>query len=106
MVYLALLCIFLGEVLAIWAEILYTKGYKFHIMLIPMILSGVLLLLWYKYWYAHIKNIWVIYVVSITTILIAEPLIISLLTNEWWTLGAKIGFILWVAWLLATMIIK
>ena len=106
MTFLALLSIFCGELLAILAEIFYTRWHSFRTMIIPMTIGGILLLIWYWLGYKYVKNIWIIYVVSITSILIIEPILISIVTWEQLTLWAKLLFILGVVWFLSTLFIK
>ena len=106
MTLIAIVSIFLGEFLAIIAEIFYTKWYSFRSMIILMTIGGILLLIGYGLGYKYVKNIWIIYVVSITSILIIEPILISFVTGEHLTLWAKIWFILGVGWFLSTLFIK
>jgi hypothetical protein len=96
---LAIVVLFLGEALAIYTEMLSAKAAKtggvtwpFGIwILVWMVLSGVLLLAGYYLGYLSTKNIWVVTVTSIASILIAEPILIIAFFNEWPTTGAWIG---------------
>lgn len=93
---LALLVVFLGEFLAITSEIFFSKGRYLYGMIFLMFIAGCLLL--GGYWLAnkYMESLWPIYIVSITAILILEPLIIYYITGESPGLGARIGFVLGV----------
>lgn len=101
-----LIFIFLGELLAIWSEILYAKWKNIYFMVLVMTIAWVLLLVWYWLGYKYLKNMWLIYIVSITSILILEPIIIYFLTWEVPNLWSKIWFAFWVIWFLSTIFIK
>lgn len=65
-------------------------------MIFLMFIAGCLLLV--GYWLAHkyMGSLWPIYIVTITAILILEPIIIYFITGETPNLGARIGFVLGV----------
>jgi len=94
--------IFLGEVTAILAEIYGAKFYsmpgssfaKIFFKLLPVIIiAGILLLGGYMLGLKTFKNIWIVSVISITSILIAEPIIDYTVTKQLPTKGALIGLI-------------
>ena len=93
------LLIFGGESLAIYQEMLVARAAKLSglspklglWLFIWMAISGGLLLAGYFLGYLSFHNIWIVTVISIGSILIAEPLLIMLLFNEAPTLGAWIG---------------
>lgn len=103
---LALFLVFLGEFLAITSEVLFIKGKNMFPIIVLMTIAGVFLLFGYYLGYKHIKNLWLIYIVSITAILILEPFIIYYFTGETPNLGAKIGFSLGTLGFLAAVLIK
>lgn len=99
--FLIILIIFLGETLAILAEITSAKYFALDhnsfsrgvIRAIPIMLTGSLLLV---FGYMHFKNIWIVSAVSITSILIAEPIINYTITKQLPGRGALIGLTLGV----------
>lgn len=103
---ISVLLVIAGELSAIIAEIWYAKGKNQYAMFALMTIAWVLLLLWYGLWYKYLKNLWVIYVVSITAILIIEPIVIYFVTGETPELWTKIGFICGIVGFLAVFLIK
>lgn len=98
--------VIVGEFCAILAEIFYSRGKNFYTMAALMTVAGIFLLLWYGLGYKHLKSLWIIYVVSITAILILEPIIIYMVTGESASLGTKIWFACGVVGFLAVFLIK
>ncbi|NCP77110.1 hypothetical protein GW830_03190 [bacterium] len=92
MQFLSLFLIFLGEFLAVTSEVLFIKGKNTIPLIILMTIAGIFLLYGYYLGYKHLQNLWLIYIVSITAILILEPFIIYYFTGEVPNLGSKIGF--------------
>jgi hypothetical protein len=95
---LAIFLVFLGELFAVYAE---TFAVKFSLwsggfwkMFLIMVLGGFLLVAGYVLGYRAYQNLWIITVISITTLLIAEPLVILVFFKQIPTVGAIIGFIL------------
>lgn len=103
---ISVLLVIVGELFAITAEVLYSRGKGFYSMAALMTIAGILLLLGYGLGYKHLKSLWIIYVVSITAILILEPIIIYFVTGETASLGTKIGFIFGLLGFLAVFLIK
>ena len=106
---IALLLILIGESIAIYAEISGAKLNSvnnsnfagiFIKMFLIISLSGVLLLLGYILGFSSFKNIWIISVISITAIIIVEPIIAYAIFKQFPTIGAIIGFALGVAGIL------
>lgn len=100
---LTILIIFLGETFAILAEVIAAKYYSFNdarflnifLKALPIIIiGGMLLLFGYMLGLRSFKNIWIVSTISITSILIAEPIINYTITHQLPTSGALIGFIL------------
>lgn len=97
------LAIFLGEGLMIYSEMYgarqYTPGSFNHIfwkMLTIMVPGGALLVAGYIFGYNAFKNIWIISVVSITSILLIEPVLAYAVFHQLPTKGAVAGLILGV----------
>lgn len=98
---LIIILIIVGESLAILAEMLAAKYYIQHPFLqafskvvLMMIVGGGFLVAGYILGFRFFQNIWIVSVVSITSILIMEPLLIYLVFNQAPTRGGLIGFIL------------
>lgn len=105
---IGLLCVIAGEFLSIYGEMIGSKyGWANSSLLIKpaifMIIGWLTLLFGYMLAYAGFKNIWVVTVVSITAILILEPLLARLFFHEIPTTGSVIGFACGVVWMLATI---
>ncbi|MFA5778331.1 MAG: hypothetical protein WC870_02490 [Candidatus Paceibacterota bacterium] len=101
--FLTILIIFTGEVFAIFAEVVAAKYYSFDnakffnifLKALPIIIIGCILLLFgYMLGLRSFKNIWIVSAISITSILISEPIINYFVTHQLPTTGALIGFIL------------
>ena len=103
--------LFGGEAIAIYQEMVAARAAKagslsFGVgawLFAWMMVSGVMLLAGYYLGYLSFKNIWVVTVISIGSILIAEPLLILAFFRESPTLGAWIGLILAVLGIAATI---
>jgi hypothetical protein len=101
-----------GEVITIGAEIYGAKYFGlefgnfktvFWKLVLPMTFGGFLLLTGYMLSMQSFKNIWVVTVISISSIIIAEPILNYAITHQSPTRGALIGFILGALGLLATL---
>ena len=106
-----LLCLFFGESLAIWSEIVAAKhidsfASTFWKMSGVMALAGLLLIAGYMLGLRYWQNIWIVGVVSIASIIIMEPLITYGLFHELPSKGALIGLVLGVLGLLSALFIK
>lgn len=106
--FIPFLILFLGESLAIYAEVVAAKNLTtitFWKMSLVMTVAGLLLVGGYvlgiKYW-----NIWTIGVVSIVSIIVMEPVIAYTVFQELPSKGAVIGFILGSMGLLSLIYIK
>ncbi|UCD03699.1 MAG: hypothetical protein JSW73_04125 [Candidatus Woesearchaeota archaeon] len=104
--------LFLGESLAIFAEMTAAKTYSisdkpalhiFLLMLIVILLAEAFLILGYMFGFSTFKNIWVISVASITSILIMEPILAYTFFNQLPTKGAVVGFVLGVLGFISAM---
>lgn len=104
----AILLVFFGELFAVSAETFGTRHEMFSSgfwkMIILMTISGILLVLGYFYGYKAYQNLWTITVISLTTLLIAEPFIIFVFFHQTPTIGALIGFILGIIGLICALV--
>lgn len=106
-----LLLLFVGESLAIYAEVIAAKNIQtfsstFWKMSALMTLAGLLLIAGYMLGLKYLHNIWIIGVVSITSIIIMEPLITYILFHELPSKGAFLGLILGIFGLFFALFIK
>lgn len=104
---LGIFLVFLGELFAIYAETFAVKyGFLsngYWRMFLIMTLGGLFLITGYLLGYKGFNNLWIITVISIATLLIAEPLIIVTIFNQIPTTGALIGFILGIIGLICSI---
>ena len=106
-----ILFIIFGEALAIYSEVIAAKNVNnflptFLKMPCIMMIAGIFLILGYMLGIKYFDDIWIIGVISITSIIIAEPIITYLIFSELPSKGAIIGLILGVLGLLAALFIK
>jgi|SRR3989344_6224917 len=94
--------IFVAEALYIFSEILSAKYYSdpesnfFQILgkiLIITIIGSVLILTGYMLGFRTFKNIWIVSVISITSILIVEPILAFAIFKQMPTKGAFLGLV-------------
>lgn len=106
------LILFLGEFLTIMGEIYAAKYFGADQSLFksialrfgPLIVLGSLLLMaGYMFSMAAFKNIWVVSVISVVSILIIEPILNYAITGQLPTRGAAIGFGLGILGLFSTL---
>ena len=100
---IVLVLLFFGEALAIYAEMLgakYVISQSFLQIFLKMFaliaVAGGLLIAGYMLGFKAFKNIWVVAVASITSILIIEPILAWTMFHQVPTKGAVSGFILGV----------
>jgi hypothetical protein len=100
---LVLVLLFIGEALAVYAEMAGAKSN--HIASHPLLqiflrmfllfaLGGGFLIAGYMLGFKAFKNIWIVSVASITSILIVEPILAWTFFQQMPTTGAIIGFVL------------
>lgn len=115
--YLALIAIaliFLGESVSIVAEMISSHSANFggnawnafFMMFLVITVAGALLIAGYILGFSAFRNIWIVSVTSIVSILIMEPLLAYLVFRQLPTLGAAIGLILGMAGLVVTLVVK
>lgn len=100
---LVIFLLFVGETLSIYAEMLAAKSSSANPSLLlqiflktflVIIVAGGFLIAGYVLGFKVFKNIWVVSVASITSILIMEPILAYTIFNQLPTRGALIGLIL------------
>ncbi len=96
-----IILIFFGEFIAIYAEVAASKHFSLNQTasgllrgIFMFIVAGVFLVVGYALGFKAFKNIWIVSVISITSILILEPVIDYFVFNQLPTKGAGIGLIL------------
>jgi hypothetical protein len=98
----SILIILLGEVIVIYAEIAGAKYYSLNpesffrafLRILPVVIvGGCTLLSGYMFGLKIFKNIWIVSVISITSVLIVEPALAYLVTGQIPTKGALIGLV-------------
>jgi hypothetical protein len=109
---LVLVLLFFGEALAIYAEMIGARSNHistqpffqiFLKMFLLITLAGGFLIAGYMLGFNAFKNIWIVSVISITAILIAEPILAWTIFQQTPTTGAIIGFILGAIGLLISL---
>ncbi|OGE87686.1 MAG: hypothetical protein A3J07_03155 [Candidatus Doudnabacteria bacterium RIFCSPLOWO2_02_FULL_49_13] len=107
--------IFAAEALYIFSEILSAKYYSqpesnflqiLGKILIITIVGSVLILTGYMLGFRAFKNIWIVSVISITSILILEPILAYTIFGQLPTRGALIGLILGTVGFATTIFVK
>ena len=110
-----ILLIFVGEALAIYAEIVGAKSYSinhnlffkiFFRMFLILAIGGALLIFGYILGFNVFKNIWIVSVISITSILIIEPILNYVIIEQLPTTGAVVGLIFGILGFIFTLTIK
>ena len=91
---LAIILLIIGEAISIYIELILAKGNK-NILLLSLIFIFATPFLLYGYilGYQSFQNIWVVSVISITSILIIEPVLCWIIFKELPSRGAIIGLI-------------
>ncbi len=113
---LSIVLLFLGEALSIYAELNFAEillhpgitpketVLTFIKMILVITLGGIFLLGGYYLGYFSFKNIWIISVVSITAILIADPFLAYTFFKQIPERGSIIGLTLGVLGMIATLV--
>ena len=111
----AVLCLVLGEALAIFAEMMSAKLYAgggthsfwpiFIKAFIAVTLAGALLIAGYMLGVRSFKSIWIVIVLSITPILIIEPIMGYALFETLPSRGASVGLIFGTLGFIATCVL-
>ncbi|MGE8412724.1 MAG: hypothetical protein ACN6QY_10215 [Pseudomonas sp.] len=103
----------LGEFCAIYSEVVVarlahagtTSGNELLVPVLIMCLGGLCLLAAYWLGYVAVGDIWIITVVSVTSLLILEPLVIWALFQQMPGRGALIGFCLGALGMLSAVLL-
>ncbi len=108
---ISILCIFIGESLAIYAEVIAAKGINtflssFWKMTALMFVAGAFLIAGYMFGMKYLQNIWIVGAISIASIVVVEPLITYLIFEELPARGPLIGLILGVLAIASALFIK
>jgi hypothetical protein len=108
---LAIILILVGEMLTIYTELFMARTARellnlreYWTVLIIISIGGALLLLGYRIGYNNFSNIWVVVGISLTSILIIEPILAFGMFNDHPTKGAVIGLILGTIGMLCTIL--
>lgn len=109
----AVILLFLGEALAIYAELYAAKKNVslfdkelFLKMFLLMAVAGGALIAGYMVGYKLFSNVWIVIALSIGAIVVIEPAIAYFLFKELPTKGAMIGLVLGVVGMLSSAFIK
>jgi len=86
-------CLFVGEALCIYSELLVAKGAGWLWTFFLITLAGIPLLMGYKYGYQCFSSMWPVLVLSIGSILIVEPILIASMFKQIPTWGSIAGFL-------------
>ncbi len=108
---LALLLLFLGELFAVYAEMVaarmpawqQTPAGTYWSIVITMSIGAVFLSVGYYLGYKTFQNIWIVMVISVVSILIVEPALSYIFFQELPNRGATVGLILGTLGLIATI---
>ena len=110
---LVTLIIFLGESLTIYAEMIAARTFSissqsfldvFLKMFLIFSFAGGVLILGYMFGFSSFKNIWIVSVISITSILISEPILAYAFFHQLPTTGAFIGLVFGLLGFISTML--
>lgn len=108
-----ILILFMGEALSVYSEMIAARSHSttdqhfFPIFLKGFLViagAGALLIAGYMLGFKSFKNIWVVSAMSITSILLMEPLIGYLIFHQLPTRGALIGLVFGALGFIATFI--
>jgi hypothetical protein len=109
---LSVLLIFVGESLSIIAELVGSRRVvheSFTSVFWPMFalitIAGACLVAGYMVGYLYTKNIWLIFVISIGSIVIVEPIVAYGLFREMPSMGSHIGIVLGACGIAAAFLI-
>lgn len=107
---LSILLIILGELLAIYAEVQAArKGFTFASFfpaVFVITLAGGMLVIGYVLGVAAFGDIWVVSVISITSIIVAEPIVNYMVFRDLPSIGTAVGFGLGALGLVVSLVFK
>jgi len=111
----AIILILFGEMITIYAEMLLARNNFlnspslskiFWQPFLIMVIGGTLLITGYFIGFGAFKNIWIVSVISITSILIIEPVLAYTIFHQLPTKGATLGFVLGALGFIVALFIK
>lgn len=87
----SIIAMFVGEALCIYSELLIARGSSWWWTFFLITLAGVPLLYGYKYGTATAESVWPVFVVSVVSILIVEPLLVWVMFHDRPSWGSVAG---------------
>lgn len=111
--WLAIACLIGGEALSVYSEMIAARSHTlgsdsfwliFAKSFAMIIVAGALLVIGYMVGFKSIKNIWIVSVLSVTSILIVEPTLAYAIFREMPTRGALIGLIFGALGFISTLL--
>jgi hypothetical protein len=99
----SILALFLCEALCIYSEMLVARGAGWLWTFFLITLAGIPLLIGYRYGYQSFGSMWPVMVVSVVSILIVEPLLVTMMFKETPSWGSVAGFVCGVVGLYLTL---
>ena len=110
---LTVLLLLTGEILTILIELFYARSAGKEISTkyslfsyLGIFIAGVFLIQGYRIGQSAFNNIWVIVAVSLTSILVVEPILAMVIFSDKPTLGSIIGFTLGLIGMVCSLTIK
>jgi hypothetical protein len=94
--FIAIFSLFIGEALAIYPELLITRGASWAWTFFIITLAGIPLLIGYRLGSQCFTTVWPVFVVSLTSIVIVEPLLLLFWLKQVPSWGSVAGLILGV----------
>ena len=89
---MAISALFIGEALCIYSEMLVARGASWTWTFILITLAGIPLLIGYRYGYQSLGSMWPVMVISVVSILIVEPILVTVMFREVPSWGSIAGF--------------
>lgn len=112
--WIAIACLIIGEVISVYSEMIAARshdlldGTAFWVTFAKsfglIIVAGALLIIGYMVGFKSIKNIWIVSVLSVTSILVVEPALAYGIFKQLPTKGALIGLIFGGLGFIATLL--
>jgi hypothetical protein len=111
----AIILILFGEMITIYAEMILARNNfsnppsflkVFWQPFLIMVIGGTLLITGYFTGFGAFKNIWIVSVISITSILIIEPILAYTIFHQLPTKGAALGFVLGALGFVVALFVK
>lgn len=87
----SIIAMFVGEALCIYSELLYARGTSWWWAFLLITLAGIPLLYGYKYGTLSAESAWPVFVVSLVSILIVEPVLVWVMFRDRPSWGSVAG---------------